>query len=210
MRSTLRRPYHDEADDCVQLLYISGPHLYEYCFIEREPNSHEMLKLLYATPDTLYSQEHIVVEEEHGKIRGLLLAYPARDMKRLGMRMLKCLRGMFMISGVVNVVKMMFRLRLNTYFPGTAHDEFFISNLAVFEEHRGKGIAVKLLNKAEEMALEKGLQTLSLYVEIDNAHAKRVYEKFGFREVDKIVLPKTYHTHHLFGFHKFIKRIGKQ
>jgi ribosomal protein S18 acetylase RimI-like enzyme len=88
-------------------------------------------------------------------------------------------------------------------------DELFISNLAVFEEYRGKGIAVKLLEKAEEMATEKGLNKLSLYVETDNSHAKRVYEKFGFQEVKKSMLPQEFHKHNLFGFYKMRKVIGE-
>lgn len=96
---------------------------------------------------------------------------------------------MFMLSSPVNFFSILFRLSFNRYLPGTEDDELFISNLAVFEEYRGQGIAVKLLEKAEEAAVEKGLKKLSLYVETDNAHAKRVYEKFGFKEVKKVILP---------------------
>ena len=122
--------------------------------------------------------------------------------------MLKCIKGMIIIGGILNFLKMMFRLKLNKHFPKIKKDEIFISNLAVFEEYRGKGIAVKLLEKAEEMAREQGLNKLSLYVEIDNSHAKRVYEKFGFQEVIKAVLPKGYNKHNLFGCYKMIKVIG--
>jgi len=207
MISKLRKPYNNDSDDCAKLIYISGPHIYSYSFIEKEPKIYEFIKLLYKKPGNLYSKENVVVEEENDKIRGLLLAYPASDMKNLVIQMLKCTKGMFMISGFLNFFKMVFRLRLNKYLPGTENDEFFISNLAVFEEYRGKGIAVKLLEKAEEMAKEKGLNKLSLYVETDNSHAKRVYEKFGFQEVKKVVLPKKYNKHNLFGFYKLIKRI---
>jgi ribosomal protein S18 acetylase RimI-like enzyme len=208
MTSKLRKPYNDESDDCVRLMYISGPHIYSYSFVEREPKLYELLRLFYKAPGTMYSKENIVVEEENGKIRGLILAYPASDMKQLGKNMLKCIKEMFRISGFVNILKMIFRMRLNKYLPVAENDGFFISNLAVFEEYRGKGIAVKLLEKAEEMAMEKGLNKLSLVVEIDNSHAKRVYEKFGFREVKKVVLPRKYNEHNLFGFYKMIKGIG--
>ncbi|MFC2069602.1 GNAT family N-acetyltransferase [Chloroflexota bacterium] len=207
MISKLRQPDNNESDDCARLIYISGPHLYSYSFIEKEPEIYELFKLFYKQPGNAYSKENVVVEEENGKIRGLILAYPASDMKILTMKTLKCIKGMFMIAGVLNFIKMLFRLRLNTYLPGLENDEFFISNLAVFEEYRGKGIAVKLLEKAEEMAIEKGLNKLSLYMEIDNSQAERVYEKFGFREVKKVVLPEKYNKHNLFGFYKMLKTI---
>ena len=207
MKSKLRKPYDNEAHECARLLYISGPSLYNYTFVAREPKIYDIIKLLYKTPGNSYSRDNIVVEEENGKIRGLILAYPARDMFKMGRQLLKCIIGMLAIGGIFNFIKMMFRLKLNKYFPGTDKDELFISNLAVFEEHRGKGIAVRLLEKAEEMAMAKGLNKLSLFVEIDNSHAKRVYDRFGFQEVKKAVLPKSYNKHNLFGFCKMIKGI---
>jgi len=55
MTSKLRKPYNDESDDCVKLIYISGPHLYSYSMIEREPKIYEFFKLLYKKPGTMYS-----------------------------------------------------------------------------------------------------------------------------------------------------------
>ena len=209
MISRLRKPNINESDDCVRLIYISGPDLYSYIFVEREPKIYEFIRLLYNTPSNLYSKDNVVVEEENGKIRGLLLAYPARDMKKMAIKMFKLIKGILRISGLLNFLKMVFRLRLNKYFPGTENNELFISNLAVFEEHRRKGIATKLLKKAEEIAIEKGLNKLSLYAEIENYHAIRVYEKFGFQEIKKVLLPKKYNKHNLFGFNKMIKVIGE-
>ena len=191
-------------------MYISSPHIYSYSLVEREPKPYGLLRLFFKTPGTMYSKDNIVVEEENGKIRGLMLAYPASDMKQLGKNMLKCIKEMIRLSGFLNILKMIFRMGLNRYLPVTEDDGFYISNLAVFEEYRGKGIATKLLEKSEEMAIEKGLLKLSVYVEIDNTPAKRVYEKYGFQEVEKVVLPEKYNKHNLFGFYKMIKRIGRQ
>ena len=210
MVSQLRKPYDNESDDCAKLIYISGPHIYSYSFVAGEPKIYELFKLLYNKPGNMYSKENAIVEEENGRIRGLLITYPTIDMKKMVIKMLKNIKGMLMISGFFNFVKMVFRLRLNKYLPGTENDEFFISNLAVFEEYRGKGIAIKLLEKAAEMAMEKGLDKLSLYVETDNSHAKRVYEKLGFQEVKKVILPKRYNKHNLFGFYKMIKGIQEE
>jgi ribosomal protein S18 acetylase RimI-like enzyme len=209
MTSKLRKPDNNEADDCLRLIYMSGPHLFSYSMVAGEPKIYEILKVLYQRPDTVLSQEYVIVEEENGQIRGLFLAFPARDMKKLGMSMMKCAKDIFKIVGLLDIFRMMFRFRLNTYFPGTENDEFFISNLAVFEEYRGKGIALRLLEKAEEMAVENGLPKLSLFAELDNSRAIRAYEKFGFQEVKKVVLPKRYNKHDIFGFYKMVKVIGE-
>lgn len=54
MTLKLRKPYDDESDDCVKLIYISSPHLYSYSMIERELKIYEFL-LLYKKPGTMYS-----------------------------------------------------------------------------------------------------------------------------------------------------------
>jgi ribosomal protein S18 acetylase RimI-like enzyme len=122
---------------------------------------------------------------------------------------LRSIKGLLLINGLLNLLKMLYRLKLNRHFPGIEDDEFFISNLAIFEEYRGKGIAAKLLDKAEEMAIEKGLNKLALYVETDNFHAKRVYEKLGFKEIKKAILPESYNKYNLYGFYKMVKGISE-
>ena len=87
------------------------------------------------------------------------------------------------------------------------NDEFFISNLAVFKECRGKGVGTSLLKRAEEEAIEQGLDKLSLYTELDNSNAIKLYKKFGFREVGKVVLPVSYNKYDLFGYYKMLKEL---
>jgi len=73
------------------------------------------------------------------------------------------------------------------------------------EEFRGKGFGVELLKKAEELAHEKGYNKLSLAVEFYNKDAKRIYEKFGFNETDKVEFPKKYRKYSIDGFYKMVK-----
>ena len=86
----------------------------------------------------------MIIEEENGRIRGLFLGYPARDMKQLSLNMSKSIKDIYRLVGFTDFLKMMSRFGLNTHFPRTEKDGFFISNLAVFEEHRGKGVAEEI------------------------------------------------------------------
>lgn len=208
MAPQIRKAYESEARECAELIYLSGAHIYRYSMIQGAPKIYEFFEIFYNHSGTIYSRENVVVEEEDGRIRGLLLAFPARDMGRMAGGMMKCLKEMAGISGLGGIIKMFFRMKLNRYMPGTGKDEFFLSNLAVLEEYRGKGIGLGLLNKAEEMAREKNLKSLSLYVEIDNSRARKIYERFGFHVVKEVVLPKGYNKHGLFGFRKMVKEIG--
>ena len=62
-------------------------------------------------------------------------------------------------------------------------EEGDITNVAVAEEYRGKGIATQLLMYALEQNEALGIEDFTLEVRASNAAAIRVYEKCGFESV---------------------------
>jgi ribosomal protein S18 acetylase RimI-like enzyme len=66
----------------------------------------------------------------------------------------------------------------------------YISDIAVDSSFEGHGIGRILLDKAEDWAREQGCSLLTLYVFSGNSRARKIYEKFGFKEeVVKYVKP---------------------
>jgi ribosomal protein S18 acetylase RimI-like enzyme len=61
--------------------------------------------------------------------------------------------------------------------PGT----WYVNALATFPESRGLGAGTRLMGLAESMAREAGVPGLSLIVAEENAGAKRLYERLGYR-----------------------------
>lgn len=61
-------------------------------------------------------------------------------------------------------------------------DEGYITNVAVYPQYRGMGVAAALLNKVFDFAKEKGLSFVSLEVRASNTAAISLYEKTGFKE----------------------------
>jgi ribosomal protein S18 acetylase RimI-like enzyme len=64
-----------------------------------------------------------------------------------------------------------------------ASDRWIISNVAVAQEYRGRGIARGLMNAALEMIREAGGHMATLQVRDDNTIARHIYETMGFRVV---------------------------
>jgi ribosomal protein S18 acetylase RimI-like enzyme len=207
---TIRRAAACEAGVCARLLYISGPELYSYCFVQPRQRLLGFFELMLRMPGTMYSLEHTMVEVKRGIVTGLLLSYPASEMQKLARGMLKRTTALMKYVGLRDFTTMLFRLKLNKYMPELEDDEFFVSNLAVKEEYRGQGSATRLMKKAEEIALDAGLQRVSLYVETDNRPAKRLYDKLGFSETEKRILPERYSKHGLVGFCKMTKSLPRQ
>lgn len=202
----IRTPTINDLDACSKLIYLSGPHLYHYIFVLDEPEIYGLLRFML-NADGMYSMKNAIIDVENNNIRGLCLAYPARAINDMTKQMLKDLGGFLKILGLGKFIIMINRLQLNSFFPKTYDDEYFVSNIAVLEQYRGKGIAKSLLGKIERKALENEIKKLSLFVEIDNIHAIQVYEKLGYKKIDSIELPKKYNEYGLIGFIKMVKEL---
>lgn len=72
-----------------------------------------------------------------------------------------------------------------------APDRWIISNVAVAQGYRGRGIARRMMHAALEMIAEAGGHTATLQVREDNLVARHIYETLGFR-----VVGGTTYLHH--------------
>lgn len=62
-------------------------------------------------------------------------------------------------------------------------DEGYITNIAVFPQYRGNGIAKKLLEALVNFAQDKKLRFISLEVRKSNVYAVSLYQKLNFLSV---------------------------
>lgn len=69
--------------------------------------------------------------------------------------------------------------------------EYWIYRMMIDEKHQGKGFgkeAVNLVIEDIKNMKEERHQTITLSYEPTNIHAKRVYEKMGFKEVEGLII----------------------
>ena len=66
-----------------------------------------------------------------------------------------------------------------------AAGSFYVNILAVYAEHRGRGIAWRLMEAAESEAKAGGFKTVSLIVFAENLGAMKLYEGLGYREAGR-------------------------
>jgi D-cysteine desulfhydrase len=62
--------------------------------------------------------------------------------------------------------------------------EAFITMVSVMSKYEGKGIAKDLLNQAIDYCRELDFKKIKLEVRKTNIKAKKIYEKFGFRQFE--------------------------
>lgn len=59
----------------------------------------------------------------------------------------------------------------------------YLSRMIVKAEHRNRGIGGKIIDFLVEYAKNLGYEEMSLGVDVDNEHARHLYEKKGFTDV---------------------------
>lgn len=79
----------------------------------------------------------------------------------------------------------------------TGETEYYVDGVAVAPSLRGKGVGSALFARLEEMAVEKGMEILSLEVVDTNPKARKLYELLGFSVVRE---SGVWPFHLLFGF----------
>lgn len=63
-----------------------------------------------------------------------------------------------------------------------ADGSYFLMAVAVYPEHRGRGIGTRLIAEAEGAARAQGFAEMSLTVFAENVDAVRLYERLGYAE----------------------------
>jgi ribosomal protein S18 acetylase RimI-like enzyme len=63
-----------------------------------------------------------------------------------------------------------------------APNTWYVHVLAAYPEHRGRGVGTALLREADRRAAAAGTEGLSLVMSDTNAGARRLYERYGYRE----------------------------
>lgn len=61
-----------------------------------------------------------------------------------------------------------------------------ISSIAIDKKFRGKGLAEKLLNDTIKEIKLNGIQTITLYVNVNNVPAIKLYQKIGFQTTREV------------------------
>lgn len=123
----------------------------------------------YRNPEGDYSWRNCTIVEKDDKVAGMLLAFAmpaaeARDPKQ---------RPTIDDTNV-----------FAPYMYLEEPDSWYICGVALYPEHRGKGLGTRLMNVASNQASQNGYKTLSLVAFAQNKGSVRLYKRLGFKVVD--------------------------
>jgi ribosomal protein S18 acetylase RimI-like enzyme len=179
---TFRAATKEDSRKIAELFRISSDGVVDYVWMTLAPEYPglepvEIGAVRYASEEGNFSYTNCVLAELDGEVIGQLCTYPVEASAEEP------------DEPVDPVLEPYGRLEI----PGT----LYISSLALFEEFRGMGLGTKMIAIARDQARERGHEALSLLVFEQNMGAVRLYEREGFREVDRAAVvphPLINHT----------------
>lgn len=141
--------------------------------------THDLFQKFIALPANQYSYENTLVAEEQGKIIGAIIGYDGGKLEELRTPFVEYIRNHCGFEGAPE--------------DETEEGEVYLDTLAVYPQHRGKKVGQRLIEAFIEQSREKGFSKIGLLVDPENPHAKRLYERVGFKvEGLKPLLGTTY------------------
>jgi ribosomal protein S18 acetylase RimI-like enzyme len=164
-----RRARVEDCGEIAALYSISSDGVADYIWRKLAGPGEDPLEVgerRYAREDSVFSYKNCVVAEHNGEVIGMLVAFPMETEPNPGEPERK--------DPVLAPYSELER-------PGS----YYVCGMALLPEHRGRGLGARMLGLAREEARRRGLAEMSLIVFEQNTVAKRLYERHGFREVDR-------------------------
>lgn len=121
----------------------------------------------YAREATNFSYQNCVLAEVDGRVVGMLVTFPIPEDDDAG--------------GSDDETPEVLRPYAELEVPGS----WYVCGIAVDPDHQDRGLGTAFLEIARAQARERGLSTLSLIVFEQNTGATRLYDRLGYREVDR-------------------------
>lgn len=134
----------------------------------------------YAREQTNFSYQNCVVAERDDEIIGMMVTFPVEEDEK------KSANG----SQTTNEPDILAPYSMEA--PGT----WYICAIALFPEFRGQGLGTQFLSIARQQAHEQGYRELSLLCFEQNTGAKKLYDRNGFKVIDRATVVPHPFIHH--------------
>jgi GNAT superfamily N-acetyltransferase len=162
----------EDARKIAELFGISSGGVAEYVWGTLAPEYPGMTPVeigaqRYAGDEGNFSYKNCTVAESGGEVIGMLHAFPMEPAEGEEPR-----------EPVDPILEPYARLEV----PGS----YYVSAMALFPEHRGKGLGARMLEIAREEARWSGCREVSLLVFGQNEGAIELYERNGFEVIDRV------------------------
>jgi ribosomal protein S18 acetylase RimI-like enzyme len=169
---TFRPATREDSHKIAELFRIASGGVAEYVWSTLAPEYPGLTPLeigerRYAREEGAFSYNNCTVAELGGEVIGMLHAFPMEHQPEQ--------------EEADELVDPVLQPYARLEVPGS----YYISAMAVYLEHRGKGQGAQMLKIAKDKARQSGCSEVSLLVFEQNEGAIKLYEHNGFRVIDR-------------------------
>ena len=168
------------SSEFVELMVDSGGDFFEYLFGE---GYEFILRDLYSAGNNVFGYENVEFLVHNGEVIGMHLSMDYRNRKRL---VLPTLKSLIRIMGLSRFVSRLHRFVLSGIKDRIREGDYYLSNIAVKREYRGKGFGKIIMKRIIELAREKNCSRVVLLVEEENSKAINFYRKLSFERSNRV------------------------
>jgi len=161
------------------LIYETDAETLNFYFKNKEKAAELIQKLIQA--DGGSGENTYVTTGDDNQVYGVLVAFKGDE------ESIKTdLKAYFKNLSFINALKFTL-LEISYIFIGVKidKDDYYLSDVAVDENCRGRGVGTFILEKSLELAREKGCKRAVLDVDLKNEGALRLYKRMGFKIFNK-------------------------
>ncbi len=161
----------EDCGDIARLFLMSSDGLAEYIWGRIAPPGASLLEVgrrRYAREGVAFSYRNCLVAEEDGRVIAMLHSFPMAPRDAAA-------------DDQGETVDPVLRPYAELEDPGS----LYVSGVAVYPEHRGRGLARRLMEQARARAEALALPRVSLICFERNERAMQLYRRLGFAEVDR-------------------------
>lgn len=171
--SIIKRAKTEDSVKVAELILITAPY-FPLLFGE---NIKEVLQELFLSNNNLFSLKNVFTIENNKEITGILLGYDWKTKKESNLN-----TGILLFKkvGFKLLKKLVPLLKFNSSVGQVNKGDYYISNIAIYSEFRGKGLGRELIKKVEEDAKRKYSKKVVLDVEKENIRAIKFYTELGY------------------------------
>jgi ribosomal protein S18 acetylase RimI-like enzyme len=182
----IRRARPEDVAAAVPLIYSSGPSAFDYVFSHRtRTTAQDFLAHAFTCAGGGFGYAIHWVVELDGAVVGTAAGYTGSDARRF---MLPAIGQIFHCYGLWGSWPVLGRgLRIEQIIvPPRGPGYYYIANVGIAPELRGRGLGQWLLEHLHTEARERGATTLALDVSVENPRAEALYRRMGYEEVREV------------------------
>lgn len=177
---TIRKATKNDSKEIAELFYFTEDYPNEEWGDGSRQDHIKRLIYMIKRKDNRFSYENIKVLDVEGDFAGLLLTLEGKKFKQDTFKADKTLYKMQ--KGIKEKFKFILLALGYLFYKECNKDEYYISNIAIKEEYRGRDLAKILMEESYKDALNKGYKKVSLRA--NNSSLVKFYKELGFGLVD--------------------------